>query len=319
MNLNAFFCFALCILCIRTFSVYAKTTVSCAGSLHTPAIMLRSGLTNPKIGKHLTLHPVVAVAGYYPEETTQLGSGVSMGVLIQPPSLAGKLHEVNGLGGYGLVIETPPVHPGIFGLIIPWVNPLDFKAKMLLWSHFAASIGISRDHSCESNRIAIDKEGNPIIHYEITSIDKKLLVRGIQEQLKIFHHHGAQVLVPIHESFPWFIDKKNLPGEHESSDEEAWKQEFDSYLKLVEKEGIQPSRTQIFSAHQMSSCRMSASPDQGPIRPTGESWECLDFFVADGSVFPTALGINPMITIAAIAHYVAGEIKSRLQASSNHQ
>ncbi|RHY04202.1 hypothetical protein DYB36_007306 [Aphanomyces astaci] len=51
--------------------VKAKTVVCCAGSLHTPALLLRSGLSNPNIGRHLRLHPVVTVHGFFPHKQVQ--------------------------------------------------------------------------------------------------------------------------------------------------------------------------------------------------------------------------------------------------------
>ena len=64
----------------------------------------------------------------------------------------------------------------------------------------------------------------------------------------------------------------------------------------------------IYSAHQMGSCRLSANPEDGPLRETGETWECDGLFVADASVFPTSLGINPMITVEAVAYMVADQV-----------
>ncbi|RLO03689.1 hypothetical protein DYB28_013226, partial [Aphanomyces astaci] len=55
--------------------VKAKTVVCCAGSLHTPALLLRSGLRNPNIGRHLRLHPVATVHGFFPHKQVQSWSG----------------------------------------------------------------------------------------------------------------------------------------------------------------------------------------------------------------------------------------------------
>jgi choline dehydrogenase-like flavoprotein len=37
----------------RTFVFRAKVVVASAGALHTPALLLRSGLRHPKVGRHL--------------------------------------------------------------------------------------------------------------------------------------------------------------------------------------------------------------------------------------------------------------------------
>ena len=66
----------------------------------------------------------------------------------------------------------------------------------------------------------------------------------------------------------------------------------------------------------MSSCRMAATPDEGPVSATGQVWGVHRLYVADGSVLPTSLGINPMVTIEAMAHMIAGHIISDLKQSS---
>jgi len=37
-----------------------------------------------------------------------------------------------------------------------------------------------------------------------------------------------------------------------------------------------------------------------------------NLYVADGSALPTAIGVNPMMTIMATAHYIAQQIKARI-------
>ena len=62
----------------------APLVVSSSGALHTPALLLRSGLKHPKIGRHLCLHPVVAVAGLMSDQVdTGLSKGVGMGVIVR--------------------------------------------------------------------------------------------------------------------------------------------------------------------------------------------------------------------------------------------
>lgn len=63
----------------------------------------------------------------------------------------------------------------------------------------------------------------------------------------------------------------------------------------------------------MGSCRMAVNSKDGPTKPTGELHDVDNLYVADASVFPTSLGINPMITIEAIAHMTAKNIVKRLE------
>ena len=62
----------------------------------------------------------------------------------------------------------------------------------------------------------------------------------------------------------------------------------------------------------MGSARMGGSPDSSAASPTGETWDVRNLVVADGSAFPTASGVNPMVTIEAIAHLNARKLEERL-------
>lgn len=53
---------------------------------------------------------------------------------------------------------------------------------------------------------------------------------------------------------------------------------------------------------------MGISPQTSVVKPTGETWEVKNLYVADASVFPTASGVNPMVTIEAIALHIASNI-----------
>merc|ERR1712060_449660 len=64
-----------------------------------------------------------------------------------------------------------------------------------------------------------------------------------------------------------------------------------------------------------STCRMAVDPKLGAVKPSGETWEVAGLFVADTSTFPTASGVNPMWTCAAIAYHVAQQVKKHLAAT----
>lgn len=62
-----------------------------------------------------------------------------------------------------------------------------------------------------------------------------------------------------------------------------------------------PQELELFSVHIMGTCRISNSPKDGVIGPYGESHDIKNLFIADASVFPTSIGLNPMETIMALA------------------
>jgi choline dehydrogenase-like flavoprotein len=58
---------------------------------------------------------------------------------------------------------------------------------------------------------------------------------------------------------------------------------------------------------------MGGSAATSACGPEGETWETRNLVVCDGSTFPTASGVNPMISIEAIAHMHASALVARLR------
>jgi choline dehydrogenase-like flavoprotein len=71
-----------------------------------------------------------------------------------------------------------------------------------------------------------------------------------------------------------------------------------------------PNQFGLYSAHQMSTCRMGGDAATHPLKPNGETVEVQNLFVADGSAFPACSGVNPMLTIMALAHFTAQGLKA---------
>ena len=73
-------------------------------------------------------------------------------------------------------------------------------------------------------------------------------------------------------------------------------------------------RSPLAALHDYAGCmaRMGGSPTMSAANAAGETWEVPNLVVADGSAFPTASGVNPMITIEAIAHLNARRLAARL-------
>jgi choline dehydrogenase-like flavoprotein len=73
-------------------------------------------------------------------------------------------------------------------------------------------------------------------------------------------------------------------------------------MEAMDAAGWDSGRLALFSFHIMGSARLGGSPKNSATNPDGETWEARNFFVMDGSSFPSASGVNPMISIEAIAH-----------------
>ncbi len=84
------------------------------------------------------------------------------------------------------------------------------------------------------------------------------------------------------------------------------------FVDRVMRIGAAPCRQIFFSAHQMGTAAMGARRAGSVVDPAGQVWGCEGLLVADGSVFPQSSGVNPMLTIMAMARRVAAQHAGRV-------
>ena len=93
---------------------------------------------------------------------------------------------------------------------------------------------------------------------------------------------------------------------------------FDGYLARLANFDFAPNRATVFSAHQMGTARAGADPSTSATDPYGRVWRdtrgalVSGLYVGDASLFPTAVGVNPMITVMALAARVARAVDADL-------
>jgi choline dehydrogenase-like flavoprotein len=71
---------------------------------------------------------------------------------------------------------------------------------------------------------------------------------------------------------------------------------------------MEPNRVLLFTAHQMSSCRIGHSPRTSVADPDGQAHGVRGLWVTDSSAMPTASGVNPMLSLMALAHRTASRM-----------
>ncbi|PJF43792.1 MAG: hypothetical protein CUN55_07305 [Phototrophicales bacterium] len=265
-------------------TVRSKVVVAACGALHTPALLMRSGLGNEHIGRNLHLHPTSVTFGIYEEPIRGWQGPIMSRIVHQFKNLDGK--------GYGVALETAPIHPGIGALSLSWQDGQQHKDIMSKIDHLSNIIIITRDTG--SGQIKLSKRGYPLITYQLDDYDAPHLMRGILESIQIHYAAGAKII-----GTPFAFPLNWSEGEH-----------FDTYLQEVGRHRLRTNDLVLFSAHQMSSCRMGGSPARGAIDPCGQTYEVQGLYVADASALPTSTGVNPMLTIMAVAYMIAGHIRT---------
>ncbi|CAL1373806.1 unnamed protein product [Linum trigynum] len=276
-----------------TCKVESKVTIVACGALSTPPLLRRSGLKNPHIGKNLHLHPVTMAWGYFPEDEESKQKSYEGGIMT---AMSRVIADESTNGSYGAVIQTPSLHPGMFSGLMPWVSGSDMKRRMVRFSRTAHIFTLARDKG--SGTVG---DSHSRISYRVEDSDERNLQKGVEKMLRILAAAGAEE-----------IGTHNLGGKSINV-KEASCDEFESFVKEESRLPMRGLATQLCSAHQMGSCRMGADPAVSAVKETGETWEVEGLYVADSSVFPTALGVNPMVTVQAIAYCTAQSVLDRLK------
>jgi choline dehydrogenase-like flavoprotein len=192
---------------------------------------------------------------------------------------------------YGFRIEVPPAHSGLMGMALPWQSGKQLKNDMLNIAHFAPFIALVRDKY--TGRIVLDKQNQPIIQYNLHNYDKNHLVRGLEEAVKLHVAAGAtEIITPHTQALRFNPATDSLKKFIEQMRNAAW----------------EPNRFILFSAHQMGTCRMGGRDKHHCLKPNGETREVRNLFVADASAFPQCSGVNPMLTIQALAWFIAQQL-----------
>jgi choline dehydrogenase-like flavoprotein len=269
-------------------TIRAKLVVAAGGSINTPALLLRSGLTHRHIGRNLHLHPVAAVFGLY-DEPIEPWRGTMQAVVCD--------EFANLANGYGFVLETAPAHPGTLASSFPWHDARGHRELMSRAAHAACFIAITRDR--DGGRVIVDNRGRPVLDYAVSRHDARHLLLGAQAAVRVHAAAGARTIGGPYQNAPLLRPCQS----HDVRD----------YVRRIGELGVIKNDMILYSAHQMSTCRMGGTRRLAPVRPDGETVEVKNLFVADASALPTATGVNPMISIMALAHRTAQFIKARLQ------
>ncbi len=273
-------------------TVRAKAVVLAAGTIHSPAVLLRSEIENKHIGKHLKLHPVSTVSGIYPQKVYPW-KGVMQSAYNDEFS---HLHE-----NYGYKLEAAPAHPGLIGLTTPWYGAREYRESMLDAPNLATIIVLTRDKG--EGTVTTDRDGEPVVDYATSAYDRQHLLHGLRTSARVHFAAGAQAIVSLQ-------NKKNRVNRFE--DGTVSMRDLSDFDARLEQYGMGPNRMMMFSAHQMGTCRMGADPKQAVTNGNNEVYGVKNLFVCDGSVFPAASGVNPMLSIMGLAHRSAQYIKSVL-------
>jgi long-chain-alcohol oxidase len=260
-----------------TLIVRSRAVVAAAGAIGTPALLQRSAVPSRAVGKSLRLHPATAVSGIF-DEVLRPWEGTLQAVYSD---------EFVNLDGqhFGPKIESAPLHPALLALVTPWREPDQYSRLMRALPNLSLTGILLRDSGAGQ---VITKDGTTRVEYRLSRPDVAHMRKGIEAGVRILEAAGAKEIFTSQAAYVAY-----RPGQRGG---------VDAFMNEVDRHGYGPGQMGYVSFHQMGSCRMGVDPATSVIGPDHEAHAVKGLFVADASAFPSASGVNPMVTIMAMAH-----------------
>lgn len=275
----------------HTVTVRAKTFVAAAGSIGSPALLLRSAVPDPygTLGHRTFLHPVVVSAALMPD-TVAAFSGA-------PQSIYSDhfLHEHPLDGPIGYKLEVPPVHPVLMATTTPGFG-IDHAALMSHLANTQVIIALMRDgfhRESGGGVVSLRSDGTPVLDYPITPYLWDGMRRALVSMAEIQFAAGARSVFPIHEA------SRNVRTPSQARE-------------LIAALPMEILRTFVVSAHVMGGCGMGSDAKTSVTAADGRYHGMENVYVFDGSAFPTSIGANPQLSVYGTVARNASALAARL-------
>lgn len=258
------------------YRVRAGAVVLAGGAIGSTALLLRSGFQRvvPRLGERFTCHPAHILVAEHPRAITN-----DVG---HPKSFF-----VDRAVEEGYVLETCMYFPFITAKNLTGFGPAHSQL-MRAFPRLQMILVLACDRAVPGNRVAVDAAGRPVVHYRFTPEVVEAMVRATRASARIFFAAGA-VRVHAPSADPPLIEARDAGRLDE----------------LVHARHFLPGTISVSAAHLMGGCAMGRaatdSVTDGWGRVHGVPW----LRVADASLFPDALQINPYVTVMALADRTA--------------
>jgi choline dehydrogenase-like flavoprotein len=262
----------------RRFTVRARVVVVACGSLLTPVLLERSGLcgTSGQLGKNLSIHPASAGMGLFDES-------------VQPMRAVPQGYAIDEFKHEGLYFEGGQTPLDLTAASLTGFGPA-FTATMEQFDKSFMFGFMVKDVS--RGRVTAGPDGEPRLFYRVEEVDRAKLQRGFALLSRVFFAAGArEVHLPV-------FGFERLRGLDD--------------VRRLETASVPARHMDLTAYHPLGTARMGVDPRNAVVDASQEAHDVVNLFVSDGSVVPTSLGINPQVTIMALALRAADAVHRRL-------
>ncbi len=255
--------------------VRAKRVVVAAGGLFSPIVLQRSGIGrhSGQLGRNLTLHPGFRMMAICDERLDGWKGALQ--------SAYSDAYEQERITMVGLFVP-----PGTLAGTMKGIGPAH-AAKARLAPHMAVFGGMIHD---QGGGYVREVMGRTAITYRMAAEDRAQMPVTLRRTAETFFAGGAKkVVIPILGTEPMDADE----------------------FRRFDLENVPARRYECGSQHPLGTCRIGTNRGNSVVNPEGESWDLEGLYVADGSVVPSSLGVNPQLTVMALAHRIGSRLAER--------
>jgi len=259
--------------------VNAKVVVVSAGAIASSQILLGNSIARDRAGRGSSFHPASFLLGKFQQEINAY-DGIPM---------AYTCHEfgvTNGVQNGGFLIESIFLPIFQFSLGVPSFVE-EHSVLMKDYVHYAMAGVMIRDDP--NGSLSLTPSGKAKVHYESSVADIKNFAKGLQILAEMWFDAGASEVITGHRDIIRLASKDDIP-------------------KLVDAIEANPSGLQLASAHPQGGNRMGEDPTTCVVDSGCKVHGFDNLYVCDASVFPTAVGVNPQITVMTLATMTADKI-----------
>lgn len=247
---------------------------------------------------------IVVVAGAAFDDDVRPWEGSALTTVIN------EFEDLDG-HGHGTKIETLATLPAVFATLFPWRDGFDYKMWAARMSNMMGMITLTKER--DTGRVYPDPvDGRCRVDYTPSAFDRKMIMEGLIACATVSYIAGAREVHHTIRDIPPFVRPAEPSGQEaaegiNNSALQAW------IAEVRRKTPMDPERTLFASAHQMGTCRMGKSPKSSVVNQDCEVWGTKGLHVVDASVFPSASGVNPMVTNMGIADWTSRNIAKSLE------
>jgi choline dehydrogenase-like flavoprotein len=259
----------------RPYEVRARAVISAGGAFGTPELLLRSHIRHPHLGRHLHVHPAAWIGARYDEEVRGW-EGIMQSYYVDEWDRRGILLEATftplSFGSQWL--------PGVGRELCRRIREFDRLG----------AIGVHL-HDRSEGRVGLTSRGGLRLTYRLSAEEARTIQFGIARAAEIHFAAGATEVYP--NVGPATIIERGRLAEFEAL-------------------SLKPADLRLEAFHPMSTARMGADPQTTVTDPDGAVRGADGLYVADASMLPTSVGVNPMMTIIACSARVARGLGERM-------